>query len=119
MPGLPSIGALVTTEVVTQDLGTFAGRQLEGRVQRRIVRFALGDRRGLRLALTRMRPVAVGVIEGGASRAVAIRAPRDPWLARVGGVTLLAAVALLCVGASALLERRSPRQSRGLNRKIP
>jgi hypothetical protein len=107
MPGLPSLGALVTTEELAHDLGTFAGRRLEGRVQRRVLRFALGRQRGLRVALTRLRPVSIGVSDGGTSSVVPVPVPRDPWLTRVGAVALLACVALLCVGASALLVRRS------------
>lgn len=75
------LGGLLTTEVVTTELGTHGGRRLRARVQRRALRVALGSR--LRASLVRLRPLAVEQLEAGGSagaHVVAITVPPDPLL---------------------------------------
>ena len=91
------LGGLLTTEVVYTDLGTYNGRQLRGRVERRQLRIALGSTRVLRLNLTRLRPVGIEVRTGSERWDVPIHAPRDPWIRTAQRLLLLwaSSVALL------------------------
>jgi len=77
---MPSLGALVTTEVESHELGTFGERRLVGHTQRRTLRLALGDRTALRWNLTRLRPLAVDVEEPGRRYQVPVQTPPDPML---------------------------------------
>lgn len=75
------IGGLIVTEVERTPLGSFGTRTLQGRVERRSLRLAFGSRRGMRLQLTRLRPVAIEVSEPERDYEVAIHAPADPRIA--------------------------------------
>ena len=99
-------GALFTTEVEYADLGTHGGRRLRGRVERRLLQIAVGDRGGLRVRIGRMRPVAVEVVEPDERRhEVPIVAPPDPWIAAGRRMVLVWLAAALVVGAARSLRR--------------
>ena len=100
LPGAPSgFGLLLTTESGEVELGTFHGRRLRGRVERRLLRLALGQRGGAQLTLSRARPVAVLVTEGDRSYELPVGAPPDPWVSAVRRVLLLWVLSLVLVAA--------------------
>ena len=69
-----NVGALLTTEDETVELGVLGGRRVRGVVRRRVLRLGAGPR--ARLVAFRLRPVAVEV-DG---ERVAIEVPADPML---------------------------------------
>ena len=102
-------GALLTSEVDYADLGTHGGRALRGRVERRSLRIALGQREGMRLRAGRARAVAVEVEEADGRRyELPLQAPTDPWLAAARRLLLVWLLSTLAVG----LARRATRARR-------
>lgn len=92
-------GALVTTEIEYAELGTHGGHTLRGRVERRVLRLALGREGGvLQLRFGRARAVAVEVQDADGRRYdLPVETPPDPWLAagrRLAVAWLLSALAL-------------------------
>lgn len=69
-----NIGALLTTEDETVELGVHAGRRVRGVVRRRVLRLGVGPR--ARIVVFRLRPRAVEV-DG---ERLAIAVPADPWV---------------------------------------
>jgi hypothetical protein len=104
VPRLPSLGALVTTEVESQELGTFGDRRLTGLTQRRAIRLALGERTALRWSLTRLRPVAVEVEERDRRYRVPVKPAVDAMLwsaTRIAALWAGAIVTRIFVAAAA------------------
>ena len=108
------LGGLLTTEVEYTDLGSYHGRQIRGRVERRQLRIALGSTRALRLNLTRLRPVGIEVRRGSERWDVPIRAPREPWIRTAQRLLLLwaSSVALLQLTGRQLTGRQLARRRR-------
>lgn len=69
-----NVGALLTTEDETVELGMLGGRRVRGVVRRRVLRFGVGPQ--ARLVAFRLRPVAVEV-DG---EHVTIEVPADPMV---------------------------------------
>ena len=91
------------------DLGTHHGRRLRGRVERRLVRLALGDGSGLRLQLGRLRPVAVEVIDPDDRRyEIAIPTPPEPRLVAARRTLLCWLVAALVIDVARRLRAKEP-----------
>jgi hypothetical protein len=108
MPNLSlpaGLGALLVTEEERVDLGEHGGRRLRAHVQQRTLRIALGQRRGLRVQLTRMRPTAVEVSDGASMYELPIEVPPDPWARRWGQLALIWLAAQLLLAARARLGR--------------
>jgi hypothetical protein len=112
---LTGAGLLYSNEVAYADLGTHAGRRLRGRVERRVLRLALGGAAGLRLQLGRLHPVAVEVIEpraapedGDRRYEVAIPTPPDPRLAAARRVLACWMLAALVLGVARRLRAKEP-----------
>jgi len=116
MPRLPSLGALVTTEVESHELGTFDGRRLVGHTQRRTLRLAVGDRTALRWSLTRLRPTSIEVEEPGRTYEVPVNVPPDPLLwpaSRIAALTAGAAATRIVASAvSSRLARDASKTSK-------
>ena len=108
MPQLRGAGLFYTTEVTRTDLGEHAGRLLRGRAERRVLRIALGARRGLRLYGGRLRPVAVEVAGADGSRYdVPIPATGDPRVTMVRRVAVCWALAAAALGVAGLVRTRA------------
>ena len=106
---LSGAGLLYTTELHYADLGTHHGRRLRGRVERRLVRLALGDGSGLRLQLGRLRPVAVEVIDPDDRRyEIAIPTPPEPRLVAARRTLLCWLVAALVIDVARRLRAKEP-----------
>lgn len=88
------LGGLLTTEVEHVDLGRVGERALRARVLRRQLRLAIGSGPGMRLAVGRVRPVAVEVTEPGRAYEVPVRGVPDPWLRAMRRTALLWAASL-------------------------
>ncbi len=102
-------GALLTSEVEYADLGTHGGRVLRGRVERRSLRLALGQRDGVRIRAGRARAIAIEVQEADGRRyELPVQAPVDPWLAMARRLLLLWLVSTLALA----LARRATRARR-------
>ena len=103
-------GLLFTTELHYADLGTHHGRRLRGRVERRLLRLALGDASGLRLQLGRLRPVAVEVTEltgaGDRHYEVSIPIPPEPRLVAARRVLLCWLVGALVIDVARWLRAK-------------
>ena len=95
-------GLLLTRETDHVELGRHHGRRLRGRMERRVLRVALGQRSGLRLTLSRARPVAVEVAEGDRRYELPIAVPADPWLRAARRLLLVWVLSLV---AQATLKR--------------
>ncbi len=95
-------GLLLTTETDHVELGSHHGRRLRGRSERRVLRVALGQRAGLRLTLSRARPVAVEVVEDERRYELPIAVPADPWLRAARRLLVVWALSLV---AQATLKR--------------
>ena len=96
---LRGFGLLVTTETDHVELGSHHGRRLRSRTQRRVLRVALGQRSGLRLTLSRARPVAVEVVENERRYELPIAAPADPWLRATRRLLVVWALSLVAQAA--------------------
>lgn len=108
MPEYRGAGLFYTAEVTRTDLGQHAGRVLRGRAERRVLRIALGARRGVRIAGGRLRPVAVEVTGADDSRYdVPIPATSDPRLTMLRRVAACWALAAVAVGIVGLLRPRA------------
>jgi hypothetical protein len=110
------LGGLLTTEVVTSDLGTYGGRHLRARVQRRALRLALGSR--LRGSVVRLRPLAVEWFEVDGQRdlrVVPIEAPPDPLVQAVQRVLMLWVVSMVLRRVATSL-RRDARSRQAMRR---
>lgn len=88
-------GLLLTTEIDHVDLGSHHGRRLRGRTEHRVLRVALGQRAGLRLTLSRARPVAVEVVEDERRYELPIAVPADPWVRAARRLLLVWALSLV------------------------
>ena len=100
-------GGLLTTEVVTAELGTYGGRRLRARAQRRALRVALGSR--LRGSVVRLRPLAVEVLEVDGQRdlqVVPIEAPPDPLMQALQRVIALWVVSMVIRRVATSLRHR-------------
>ena len=104
------VGGLLVTEVERTSLGSYGRRTLHGRVERRSLRLALGSRRGMRLQLTRMRPVAVEVSEPERNYEVPINVPPDPRMVTVRRLLWTAGASL---AVTILIGRLRGRRRRG------
>ena len=108
MPEYRGAGLFYTTEVTRTDLGEHGGRVLRGRAERRVLRIALGARRGVRLTGGSLRPVAVEVTGTDANRYdVQIPATPDPRLTMLRRVGVCWAIAAAAVGIVGLLRARA------------
>ncbi len=90
---------LLITETDHVQLGSHYGRRLRGRTERRVLRVALGQRAGLRLTLSRARPVAVEVVENERRSELPIAIPGDPWLRATRRLLLVWALSLVAQAA--------------------
>lgn len=106
-------GVLLTTEIEFAELGTHAGHTLRGRVERRLLRVALGGgERVLQLRFGRARAVAVDVEEASGRRyELPIETPSDPWLAAGRRVLLAWLLSSLALGLVARTRRRAAHAS--------
>ncbi len=108
MPEYRGAGLFYTTEVTRTDLGEHGGRVLRGRAERRVLRMALGARRGVRLTGGSLRPVAVEVTGTDANRYdVPIPATPDPRLTMLRRVGVCWAIAAAAVGIVGLFRART------------
>ena len=106
---LAGAGLLYTTELHYADLGTHHGRRLRGRVERRLLRLAVGDASGLRLQLGHMRPVAVEVTDADDRRyEIAIPTPPEPRLVAARRTVLCWLVAALVIDVARRLRAKEP-----------
>lgn len=111
VPPASGAGGLLTTEVLYAELGEHGGRRLRGRVERRVLRLALGQR--LRVSVTRLRPVAVEVHGGTEAFAVAIAPQADPLAQAMQRVLLLWVVSMVVRRAAAVLRGGGKAAQRG------
>lgn len=100
---------LLTSEVVTSDLGTHGGLRLRGRVRRQTVRLALGSR--VRASAVWLRPVGVEVRAADADvvtamRFVPIAPPTDPLVQVAQGVIAIWVVSMVIRGVATMLRAR-------------
>lgn len=108
MPEYRGAGLFYTTELTHTDLGEHHGRHLRGRAEQRVLRIALGARRGLRLYGGRLRPVAVEVAGVDGSRYdVPIPATPDPRLTMLRRVAVCWALAAAALGVVGRLRARA------------
>ena len=104
---LGGAGLLYTTEVTRADLGRHAGRHLWGRAERRTLRLALGEGRGLRLYASRLRPVAIEVTDADDHRyELPIPPAPDPRFVAVGHIIACWAIASAVLSAARLLRAK-------------
>ena len=108
------IGGLYTTEIERTALGDHGGRSLTASVERRSLQLALGRRRGVRLTVTRLRPVAIGVrAADGRGYELPVDAPPDPWLGAFRRLLLLSVASFAVLALAPRMRRRGVRGPRG------